>query len=297
MSVEVAVNERDSRGRAPNDAEERAVGTRVRERAWGGKLELPMLPDVVQQVLAAAADERCDARRLADLVRKDPTVAAHVLRVANSSMYAAREPIVSVQQALTRVGMGGLRQILLLIACQTKAFRVRGREAEVRRELEAAVVCAAFAQEIARTRRLNVETAFLAGLLHDVGRPIVLQAAVDLQSELGKRLSADAERRLVDDLHAQAGAALVAEWKLPSGLAEVVLHHHAPFAAPGDRTSIALVALADDVTAFALGSNDAPPVEVFAAHPTLPLIGLYPDDVASLLEKKDEIVARARSCS
>jgi putative nucleotidyltransferase with HDIG domain len=294
MSVEVAV---DERRRGLDDGEERAVGTRVRERAWGGKLELPMLPEVVQQVLAAAADERCDARKLAELVRKDPTVAAHVLRVANSSLYAAREPIVSVQQALTRLGIGGLRQILLVIACQTKAFRVRGREVEIRRELDLAVVCAAFAQEIARTRRLNVETAFLAGLLHDVGRPIVLQAIVDLQAELGKRLSAEAEQRLVDDLHAQAGAALVTEWQLPPALAEVVLHHHAPFAAPGDRTHIALVALADDIAAFALGSREAPPLEVFALHPTLPLIGLYPDDVAALLEKKDEIVTRARSCS
>ena len=291
MSVEVTVSER-----APSE-EEAALGARVRERAWAGKLELPMLPEVVQRLLVAVSDERSDARQMADLVRRDPTVAAHLLRVANSSMYAPREPIVSVQQALARLGTSAIRQILLVISCQTRAFRVKGREAEIRKELDAALACACFAQEIARLRRQNVEAAFLAGLLHDVGRPIVLQALVDIQSAGGPKLGEYAERRLVDDLHAQAGAALASEWKLPPSLADVILHHHAPLAAPGDRSAVALVALADDLTAFALGKKEAPPREVLAAHPVLSLLDVYPDDVESLIDRKDEILSRARSAS
>ncbi len=137
--------------RAPTE-EEAALGARVRERAWAGKLELPMLPEVVQRLLVAVSDERSDARQMADLVRRDPTIAAHLLRVANSAIYAPREPIVSVQQALARLGTSAIRQILLVISCQTRAFRVKGREAEIRRELDAALSCACFAQEIARLR-------------------------------------------------------------------------------------------------------------------------------------------------
>ena len=68
---------------------------RIRARLAAGQLELPILPDVVAGVLRAVSDPDTDARRLAELVRTDAAIAAHVLRVANSSYYARGTPVVS----------------------------------------------------------------------------------------------------------------------------------------------------------------------------------------------------------
>src|SRR5947209_8573150 len=69
-----------------------------------GRLSLPVLPEAAAQIMTAANDEGADARRLTDVVRRDPALASNLLRIANSSLYAPRVPIVSLQQAIARMG-------------------------------------------------------------------------------------------------------------------------------------------------------------------------------------------------
>ena len=82
--------------------------------------------------MAATQDDSCDARRLSRMIHRDAALAGHVLKLANSPLYAPTVPIVSLQQAVSRLGMKKIREMALVAACQAKVFRVPGQDARVR---------------------------------------------------------------------------------------------------------------------------------------------------------------------
>jgi HD-like signal output (HDOD) protein len=94
------------------------------QRARAGQLRLPVLPTVAVELLASVNDDNSDARSLAARVQRDPSLAAHVLRVANSARFAPKEPIVSLSQAIGRLGLATLREIVLSVAVKGSAFDV-----------------------------------------------------------------------------------------------------------------------------------------------------------------------------
>lgn len=252
-----------------------------------GEVELPVLPEMAAEVLALCADERCDARRLADSVRRDPALVANILRVANSPACGAAVAIKSLPQAVSRLGIGQVRGIALAVACRHRVFAARGFETEVRALFRHSFAAALWAQEIARARRWNVEEAFLAGLLHDVGRPAVLQAAVTL--EPGARtgpLRAQA-LALADEHHATVGEALALRWRLPTALADVIAGHHGDASRAGG-TGAAVTRFADDLARLTTG-EDGMDEDTLRAHPMLVPLNLYGDEVDGLLARREAL--------
>src|SRR5581483_11226132 len=152
----------------------------VAERLAAGTLDLPLLPRVASQVVALVGDKKADANQLAALIHRDPALAGHVLRIANSPAYMPKMPIVSLQQAVSRLGFSVITEIAFAASVQSGIFRVPGYEAVLDGLWRHALASGAFAKEVARARRSNVESAFLCGLLHAVGKPALLQIAVDV---------------------------------------------------------------------------------------------------------------------
>jgi putative nucleotidyltransferase with HDIG domain len=255
------------------------------------------LPEVAQQVLATTSREDADARVLADLVRRDAAFAAHLLRIANSPAYAPRTPIVSLQQAISRLGLRTIREIAVLISCKTRAFQVKGHEEDVRLLFRHCLAAGLYAQEIARARRLNVEDAFLAGLLHDVGRPTAIQASVDLQAELGLPAASKQDMdRAVGELHEEVGEAMLRAWGLSARLVSAVRHHHQPEKA-GEATAIAtLIRLADDLAHHAVPLRGVKEDDL-RRHPAAAALNVYPEVLDGLLARKDEILAQVEAIS
>ena len=105
------------------DAGPSPVRAALEERLERGELDLPMLPRTAHRVLEVAEDEGADAKALAALVEQDPTMAARLLRTANSAAYAPEEPIVSLQQAVARLGLQTVRAIAFASAAQGSVFR------------------------------------------------------------------------------------------------------------------------------------------------------------------------------
>ena len=154
------------------------------ERVTKGELELPVLSETSTRLLQLCNDAESSPRDLARYIRQDLAIAGHLLRIANSSLYCGGMPIVSLQQAIARLGVAKLKEIVIVISCGIRVFCAKGFETEVRESFRCSLGVAAFAQEIARQCRMNVEEAFLCGLLHDVGRPVLLQLIADLKAEL-----------------------------------------------------------------------------------------------------------------
>ena len=265
------------------------VRTALEERIQSGKLDLPLLPGVASQVLAEGFDSDSDIRRLSDLIHRDQAIAGHVLRVANSAAYSPGSPIVSLQQAVMRLGFSQLREIVVAVAMKSRVFQAPGYESEVARLWQHSAGAAAFAKEIARMRRRNVEGAFLCGLLHDVGKPILLLALVDLQKELKQPADRDAVIAAATELHTRVGSLLAERWSLPAQVAESIAFHHNHEAAPTSREAAALTLLANRLSHHVVPPSDLDELQT-RDHPVFAELNLYPDEVDALLAKREEVL-------
>jgi len=254
----------------------------ILERHLDEEMELPILPEASARIMALCEDEKTDARAIEAVLERDPSLASHVLRIANSSAYAPKEPIVSLQQAVSRLGLATMRNIVVAVSLQGRVFKVPGHQSRVRSIWIHCAVAAAFAREVARKLRKNVEGAFLCGLLHDVGRPIVLQATLDA---LAHRTKEPLPTALLDtamnEFHEEIAERMVQAWKLADWTVAVVAHHHDPDKAAPYEDEARIVRLADLLSYWALDDRKTP--ADFEPDPVIEELNLYPEDVEALL--------------
>jgi putative nucleotidyltransferase with HDIG domain len=262
----------------------------VAHRLASGQLSLPMLPRVASQVVALVGSPTTDANKLSELIHRDPALAGQVLRIANSPAYMPRMPIVSLQQAVSRLGLNVVSEISFAASLQSGVFRVPGYESVLNQLWRHALASGAFAKEIARVRRLNVESAFLCGLLHSVGKPALLQLVNDVAKTNSLRVGPIALVALLDDLHAVVGVRIAEQWSLPKPVAASIEHHAAYAQAGAFRQEAMITFLADRLATHAieparLGGDDG-----FRDTPAIADLNLYPDDVAGLLARRERVL-------
>ena len=254
----------------------------ILERHLDEDVELPILPEAATRIIALCEDEKTDAKAIEAVLERDPSLASHVLRIANSSAYAPKDPIVSLQQAVSRLGLGAMRNIVLGVSIQGRVFKVPGQQARVRTIWTHCAVTAAFAREVARKLRKNVEGAFVCGLLHDVGRPVVLQATVDALAHRSKEpLPSALLETAMDEFHEEVAARMVLAWRLADWTVAVVAHHHEPTKAAPFEEEARITRLADLLADWALAENNGP--QDFPADPVVEELNFYPEDLESLL--------------
>jgi putative nucleotidyltransferase with HDIG domain len=260
----------------------------VERRFAERRLDLPMLPDVATRILAGGLDDTVAVEAIADLLRLDQAITGHVLRIANSPAYSHGARIQSIQQALMRIGLAQLREIVVAVALRSRVFRGDGFEEIVAALWKHSAVAGAYAKEIARLLRVNVEGAFVCGLLHDVGKPVVLALLLDLQRETRAPLSRATSLETLDAYHAGAGAALAREWDLPDPVTQAIAHHHDPGGAPGHVQAVMITCLADLLSHATLCDAATREETETAArqHPVCGLLNLYPDDLDALLARR-----------
>ncbi|MEQ9319524.1 MAG: HDOD domain-containing protein [Polyangiaceae bacterium] len=268
---------------APRPVDERlheAVVARVSDAR-----SLPVLPRAAAELMVIVGKDTTTAKQISDVIHRDQALAAHVLRVANSPSYRGTAAIVSLQQAVARIGQHTLGQIALSASLKAGLFDVRGQSTLVRRMWHRAYATALFAKEIARARRTNVESAFLCGLLHDVGAPVVLHAAVIAAERWRKKPSQAVLEMTVEALRTGVGVQLAELWELPRKV-QACIAGHERFEAAGDhRDDAAAIALARALAE--MGPDDEP--SAVLDHPAVTELNLYPDEVEALIAHRERI--------
>ncbi|MCC2956658.1 HDOD domain-containing protein [Massilia sp. IC2-477] len=200
----------------------------------GGVDELPSLPAVVMELLGSIEQEDIDIGVLAKKVANDPALTAKTLRLANSSAYGLQVKVTTIQQAMTFLGFEATRN-LITAAALTGCFpagRCPGfNDKDFWRHSIASAACA---RALARRVRFNADYAFTAGLLHDIGRLVLVarfperyQAVLSLRDKSDGELI-DAERTLLGVDHVDAGVALAAHWNFSDTMRQAIAYHHAP---------------------------------------------------------------------
>jgi HD-like signal output (HDOD) protein len=255
--------------------------------------EVPMLPSVASRVLALSNDPDSDAAQLAKLIQGDQGLSAHVMRIANSAAYTPHASMVSLQQAIARLGMALITEIALAASINSKMFKAPQFDKRLKYIWDHALVTAHWGKEVARISKKNVEASFLCGLLHSIGRPVVLQSISEYLTAGGNVVGDDELALLEEHFHIPFGSVIVENWKMPTIVQESVQFYQDYKHAKNHRDQAMVIHASDKLAQDTLackveGACDIEAVlddDVFAA------LNLYADDIERLKLQKDKVIA------
>src|SRR5687767_15162605 len=205
---------------------------------------IPMLPAMASHVVDLALDPEVSATRITNVVSKDPVLATRVIQLANSAFSAPATEITSIGEAVVRMGTGPVRNVVTAACLSSLAAdpRIYGRHG--RDHIDHSIGTAYLAWLLADRADEPPDEAFLYGLLHDIGKLVILKLARDCESFSVAAPSEPDTQDILREMHAAIGGYVIEQWGLPHCLHDPIVCHHAPDSAkerPG-AASVAYIA-------------------------------------------------------
>jgi HD-like signal output (HDOD) protein len=272
------------------NAEPAELRERLSAALEADQLELPPLPQVAAEVVASNAADPRNAAAFAQLIQRDPALAGNIMRVANSAAYAPRAPIVSLQQAVAWLGIGEIRNIALAISVRGQLFVAPGHEPEIQDLWRESVATACWARELARLKKRNVESAYLCGLLHRIGRAAAVSTLSRIEVAGRRSVAARTFSALVDEFEWEFGRRLALKWQLPATVSEAInAWRHA-----GRSTGAAPEVLQTYVAhllAIELLHPELSNLSLLADHGALGELDVYADELEALRARRSQVLA------
>ncbi|KMQ50600.1 metal dependent phosphohydrolase [Chitinispirillum alkaliphilum] len=212
---------------------------------------LPTLPTVVSKMLEMIDNPRTSASTLARLISTDQALTAKILKLANSAYYGFSREISTVNMAIVVLGFNTVKDMGLWLS----VFDVFKKSSDsnsfdIVRFWEHSVACGIAARMVARnTQSRYAGEAFVAGLLHDIGKVVLNQYFnkdfLEILQKAQESSLEDAEKEILGIGHGRIGAWLAEKWNLPSMISETILHHHQPWESKKEQDFVAIITLAD----------------------------------------------------
>lgn len=211
------------------------------------------LPTTANRVLQAMQDPFASGEHIANLMRLDQALAADVLRFANAAIYAGSRQTASVQEAVMRLGFARVRTLVLGAATAALITgRLNGYGMGATELWDHSVITASLAKYVAQTVNYrDLEEAYVAGLLHDIGK-LVLDQYVRVDSNMLVELMQrhqwqlwQAEEKVFGMDHGAVGGLMAQKWQFPGNLVDAIRCHHWPSLSRGKPDLAAIVNVAD----------------------------------------------------
>lgn len=197
--------------------------------------KLVSLPDIYYRLEETIVEPTSTTDSIADLLRSDPDLSARMLRVANSAFYSFPTQIETVERAVSTIGLRQIRE-LVLVTSVIKAFEgIPPNTVNMTTFWEHSVAVAIMARALGQHLRLaEAESFYIPGLLHDIGRLLMYLKLPGLMHDLLQRCKTEQscmfqlETEVLGYSHADIGARLLQNWRLPASIWEPVGMHHDP---------------------------------------------------------------------
>lgn len=232
---------------------------------------LPTLPVVISQIMDIISNPRTSVHQLSEVISRDQSLTTRVLRLVNSAYYGFPRQISTINHALVILGFNEIKNIASTVSIlrifpesNTASFN-RGKF------WQHSIGSSIAAKMLARIFRYRISSeAFIAGLIHDIGKIILDQYAHNFFVEIIKKVKTEdisiyeAEKKTLGISHTEIGGWLVKQWNLPVEIEEAIKFHHTPDKATLDPELTAIVHLSDILTRMKKigfgGDNEIPPV-------------------------------------
>jgi putative nucleotidyltransferase with HDIG domain len=218
------------------------------------KTGLPPLPGSVVRISGMLSDLNISQRQIAAAIGLDPILSSRILRLANSPIYALRDQVTSLEIAVSAVGNSSIAQALT-ISGVSDAFGRRVLSSPSGQKIWIHSLATAMASsEICRVKRLpGADDTFTCGLLHDIGKLILLRADTPLYVGILERADAEGDISTIETEtfgfdHAELGEAAARQWGLPNVVCAAIKHHHQPMFATDDQVTPHVLHTADALT-------------------------------------------------
>lgn len=258
---------------------------------------LPPMPQTVSEVMQMSRSEDFAVGDLAQVVCKDPTLAARVLKLCNSGFYGLGKEVTSIQRAVVLLGFEMTKNLVLssfvhsVIQGDFEAY-AQTSDGLWEHSFGSATACLALAEQTAPDL---TDVAYTAGLLHDIGKVVLATLLAPRFQEVVEAVKTrripfpQAEREVLGTNHAEVGALVAERWNLAPVLRDVIRSHHDRDAEVENPRLAALVRLADGVCGIlGVGAGfDAADAELDERD--LALVGLEGDRLKPVL---DEVMTR-----
>ncbi|HYG35640.1 MAG TPA: HDOD domain-containing protein [Clostridia bacterium] len=250
---------------------------------------------VMVEIERVLNDSNSTLGNLGEVIEKDPDLASRLLRLGNSAFYGFARRLETVAEAISLIGIQQVRDLIVASSVIEVFEGVSPSHVSMESFWKHSLACGIGARCLAIARQMPAaEKFFVAGLLHDLGRLVLLaripQKATDIFElyQSRKMLLRDAERGILGFDHAQIGEELLRGWQFPSNLTNAVAHHHQPMAAGIFQLESSVVHLADYlVHAMQMGNSGehfVPPLNLKAWE----RVGLSADILESIMKSIDE---------
>jgi len=256
-----------------------------------GIRNLPTLPDVVTEILRLCDDPDANTRQIARLIEKDPVLTTKVLKLVNSSYFGLSKELYSINQALVLIGYDNLKS-MVMSASMLQIFNKDSKVGSFSRKAlwKHSVGVGIGARFLAKRVGIgDPEQAFVAGLIHDVGKVIIDWFFHPQFVEIITLVDRDhcwireAEIRVMQVTHEEIGSYLASRWNLPDLLKNGIAYHHQPTLAGEYAVMAAEVQLSDSlIRELDVG---------YGGDPTVPVIDGEISSILPLRQSPDEIVS------
>ncbi len=205
--------------------DEEEMTARLMERFNSPNYEPPKLPGVATELMALAQNPDVTIADIVSLLEKDTMLTGQIMKLVQSAIYSGQTEITSLNQALIRIGLNSLRDVVFQASMNMRVFRADAYADTMNRLRRHSAFTGYVARAICKYTKIEGEYAFLCGLMHDIGIAAILIALSDTGP---KKKAPDlvAIWPAIDRVHAQAGQLIAGLWELPETISVVLGAHH-----------------------------------------------------------------------
>ena len=210
-------------------------------------VDLPVLPSTSQKVLGLMSDPDVSIEKIKRIIGADPALAAKILKIANSAFYGGYRNIQNLSQAILRLGLNSVRNIVVATSLRNVYKRFGLAEKLLWEQMIGSAIASNFLAR--QTRKADPEDAFIGGLLHDIGKVVLNNEYPEDYAQVMERVYNDsipfsvAEKEVFRFSHREVGAAVVKKWGFPESIEILIRNFDNNDVVSTDRNTLNLVSI------------------------------------------------------